>query len=246
MFKNLVIAILLMSLGQNFAQTKSQTEKTILIYSEDKGYMQPFIENTIKNLIDTDTENLYFSSVNSFNRFITDNKYQAELNDLILTQKPSNIKLNSYYTESEKQIKQRIFNILKNYNYFLTIKTNTLGELIEFQFQLFETVSTENSTYNISDKVLSVENFFINPKEKDYTLQITNAIQRLFKKSNKIPDVELKIYNNLYKTDGSKTKLYTHDNKIILDGTSSGETKIVKILHIYGEIPKQRSKISDS
>jgi hypothetical protein len=243
MFKNLVIVILVMSLGQNFAQTKSQNEKTILIYSDDKGYMQPFIENTIKNLIDTDTEKLYFASVNSFNRFITDNKYQAELNDLILTQKPSNIKLNPFYSESEKQIKQRIFNILKNYNYFLTVKTNTLGELIEFQFQLFETVATDNSTYNISDKVLSVENFFINPKEKDYTLQITNAIQRLFKKSNKIPDVELKIYNNIYKADGNKNEIILPMNtNIVLDGSSSGDHDSENITYIWRNILNKDQK----
>lgn len=69
------------------AQTKVNQEKSILIYSDDNGYMQPFIEKTIKNLRNTETDKLYFGSVNSFNRFISDNKYQAQLNDLVLSQK---------------------------------------------------------------------------------------------------------------------------------------------------------------
>lgn len=226
-----------------FGQLKSKNEKSIIIYSDDKGYMQPFIEKTIENLKNTETDKRYFNSVNSFNRFISDNKYQAELNDLILTQKPSNIKLNPYYSDAEKQIRERIFNILKGYNYFLTVKTNTLGELIEFQFQLFETINSDNSSYNISDKVLSVENFFINPKEKGYTQEITNAIQRLFLKSNKIPEAELKIYNKVFSAKTFDNEIILPLNsKIILDGSNSGDNDTETITYHWRNIISRDQK----
>lgn len=241
MFKKLLIVFIYYLHCFTFAQS-IQNENSILIYSDENGYMQPFIENTIKNLINIETDTLYFNSVQSFNRFITDNKYQAELNDLTLIQKPNSVRLNLHYSENEKKIKERIFNILKSYNYFLTVKSNTLGELIEFQFQLFETESSQNSIYNISDKVLSVENFFINPKEKDYIIQITNAIQRLFKNSNEIPEAELKIYNNIYKSDKKNEIILPINTKILLDGTASGDRDSEKINYNWRNILSKDQK----
>lgn len=228
---------------KSFAQSKDKINNSILIYSDDNGYMQPYIENTIKNLKNTETDSLYFNSVNSFNRFIIDNKYQAQLNDLLLTQKSSNVRLATNYSESEKKIRERIFNVLKKYNYFLTVKTNTLGELIEFQFQLFETVSSDYNTFNISDRVLGVENFFINPKEKDYTTQITNAIQRLFIKSNKIPEAELKVLEKTFISSNETNKIILPINtKIVFDGSNSGDYDSESINYLWRNISNKNEK----
>lgn len=243
MYKKVVLFHFLFFFINCIGQTNSNMQKSILIYSDDSGYMQPFIEKTIKSLQNTDTDQSFFNSVNSFNRFITDNKYQAELNDLILTQKPSNIKLSTYYSESEKQIRTRIFDILKKYDYFLNVKTNTLGELIEFQFQLYETVSSENTVYNISDRVLSVENFFINPKEKDYKVEITNALKRLFKKSNKIPEAELRIFDQFFNADSTNNKIILPiDISIKLDGSNSGDNDTEIITYHWRNVIDKNEK----
>ncbi|QRY55592.1 hypothetical protein [Sphingobacterium siyangense] len=243
MYKKVALFHFLLFFYSCFAQTNIDKQKSILIYSDDSGYMQPFVEKTIKNLQNIDTDSSFFTSVHSFNRFISDNKYQAELNNLILTQKPNNIKINPYYSESEKQIRNRIFEILNKYDYFLTVKTNTLGELIEFQFQLYETVSSENTVYNISDRVLSVENFFINPKEKDYKVEITNALQRLFKKSNRIPEAELKIFDQFFNADSGNNKIVLPiDISIMIDGSNSGDNDTEIITYHWRNIIEKNEK----
>lgn len=178
MLKKLTLLVFLLLFSFSNAQKREIDSLSILIYSEGQGFLQPFIESTIKNLVNTSSKKPYFFKVNSFNRFISDNKYQAELSDLIGTQKPENVQLNIYYSDEEKAVRKRIFDILTDYQYFLTVSTNTLGELIEFQFQLFETVTSDkkddlrNIPYNISDKVIGVENFFINPKEANYSTSL--------------------------------------------------------------------------
>ncbi len=138
----ILLSLCLLTSINVFSQSDKNTEKSILIYTEGQGYLQSYIETSIKNLVNVETEKPYFSSVNSFNRFVSDNKYKAQLSDLIRTQKDFNESSSLYYSNDEKIIRKRIFDILNNYKYFLTVNTNTLGELIEFQFQLFQTIGT--------------------------------------------------------------------------------------------------------
>lgn len=238
------ISLLIFTIANSVAQSDTINKNSILIYSVDNGYMQPFIESTLKKLIDTKNNSLYFSSVNSFNRFIVENKYQAELNDLILIHKPYNSKINNYYSDDENLVRKRILNILQEYNYFLTVKTNTLGELIEFQFQLFEsTASDSSSSFNISDKVLAVENFFINPKEADYLSQVKNSIQRLFKRSNQVPEAELKIFDIHYYGNGIENNIVLPLNTLInFDGSNSGDYDNENIKYIWRNIPNKNEK----
>jgi hypothetical protein len=79
-----------------------------------------------------------------------------------------------------------------------------MGELIEFQFNCFETVSTENSTYN--QTLIKFECWKFCKTERIIRYKLIQFNVSL--KSNKIPDVELKIYKpNLYKTDGGKNEI---------------------------------------
>jgi hypothetical protein len=241
MHKKIILLIFLFLISLVHSQIKQNKSLSILIYSEGEGFLQPYIETTLKSLINTDSNKMYFRSVNSFNRFISDNKYQADLSDLIGTQRPENEKLSLYYSKSEKEIRKRIFNILKDYNYFLTVNTNTLGELIEFQFQLYETVNTGNNIpYNISDKVINVQNFFINPKEPSYKIEIKNAIQRLFKKSNKPPLPSISIFNN--KIKNNDTIIVSKNTKIQIDASDSGDYDSEKIIYKWRNIPNSNEK----
>ncbi len=222
-------------------------QKSILIYSEGSGFLQPFIETTIRELKNTKFNDAYFEEVNSLNTYISDNKYQAFLRDLIGTQKPANVMLGVNYSEDETEIRTRIFNILTDYDYFLTIKTNTLGELIEFQFQLFQTIKspldskTKNAPLNISDKVLNVEDFFINPKAPNYCEEIKNAIQRLFVYSNIKPIAELRLFDNVVKSN--ERSFIPLGSTVILDGSNSGDYDSQNIKYLWRNISRPNEKI---
>ncbi len=245
----LILLFLILSTSINgFSQTVNDTEKSILIYTEGQGYLQSYIETAIKKLVNVETEKPYFSSVNSFNRFVSDNKYKAQLSDLIRTQKDINGSINMYYSNDEKIIRKRIFDILSNYKYFLTVNTNTLGELIEFQFQLFQTIhSFGSSPYNISDNVIGNENFFINPKdEKCYSI-IEQSLQRLFKQSNRQPEAELNIFGKVFKANQSDHEINLPLNTpIIFDGSNSGDFDNDNISYLWRNITQKDEKYQTS
>lgn len=250
MYKQTLIlfSLYLITSINGFSQSDKNIEKSILIYTEGQGYLQSYIETSIKNLVNVETEKPYFSSVNSFNRFVSDNKYKAQLSDLIRTQKDNNVSSNLYYTNDEKIIRKRIFNILSNYKYFFTVNTNTLGELIEFQFQLFQTVtSDESAPYNISDNVIGNENFFINPKdEKCYSI-IEQSLQRLFKQSNRIPEAELNVFGKVFKADKSDYEINLPLNTpIVFDGSNSGDFDNDNISYLWRNITQKDEKYQTS
>lgn len=232
MYKRLVLLFFVFSFFSSYAQVKEKDSLSILIYYEGQGFLQPYIETTIKKLNNVEAGEPYFSSVNSFNRFINDNKYQAELNNLYTTQKSENDKLNLYYSDAEKEVRKKILQIISDYDFFLTVKTNTLGELIEFQFQLFSTISSSN----ISDKLIDVENFFINPKDSEYLSDIKNGVLRLFRGSNQIPIARLKIYEEDVKNND--TILVPLSTSFLLDGSSSYDFDTEKISYKWKNIPK--------
>ncbi|PZW42631.1 hypothetical protein LX95_00947 [Mesonia algae] len=239
MHKKLILYIVILFISNITISQTINDSISILIYSEGDMFLQPFIETTIKDLTNKESNKKYFFKVNSFNRFVSDNKYQAELSDLIRTITPENRTLNSKYTIHEKIIRKRIFNILMEYEYFLSVKTNTLGELIEFQFQLYKTVNTNNSvSFNVTDKVIGVENFFVNPKSNDYLEKIKNGIERLFLHSNKSPEARLKIYNK-YINDGDIVKLPLNE-KILFDGSNSGDYDSEFITYEWRNIPDSK------
>lgn len=232
MYKRLVLLFFVFSFFTSYAQVKEKDSLSILIYYEGQGFLQPFIETTIKKLNNVEASESYFSSVNSFNRFISDNKYQAELNNLYTTQKSENDKFHLYYSDAEKEAREKIVKIISDYDFFLTVKTNTLGELIEFQFQLFSTINSSN----ISDKLIGVENFFINPKDSEYLNDIKNGILRLFKGSNQMPIARLKVYKQDVKNND--TILVPMSTPILLDGSSSYDFDTEQISYTWKNIPK--------
>lgn len=231
MYKTLIIFFLFFS-NLGYSQLRDTTSLSILIYHEGQGFLQPLIETTIKKLNNISSNEPYFKSVNSFNRFVRDNKYHAELSNLINAKKSENDHLRIYYNDSEIKIRNDIFKILSEYDLFLSVRTNVLGELVEFQFQLFNTANSSN----MSDELIGVENFFINPKDSEYLNQIENGVKRLFKESNNSPIARLKIFGkNVVNND---TILVPISTSIFLDGSSSFDIDSEKIFYTWRNLPK--------
>jgi hypothetical protein len=229
------------------SQSEKNTQKSILIYNEGQAYLQSFIEKSITNLINVDSESPYFFSVNSFNRIYSGNKYKAQLNDLIRTQKDNSESSDLYYSKEEKIQRKEIFNILNNYDYFLTINTNTLGELIEFQFQLFKTISPNGNVGSTINKVISTENFFINPKDEKCYSVIEQSLQRLFTKSNRLPEAELNIYGKVFKDGTTNNEINLPLNfPILFDGSNSGDFDNDNISYLWRNITQKNEKYQTS
>ncbi len=224
--------------------SQNDNGKTVLIYSKDPGFLNLYIESKLRELPNIKTNELYFNEVSSFNTIVDDNKLQSELSKMVWKQFRAKDYVLPIPGEKNINLDKKIIDILTNYDYLLAVKTNTLGELIEFQFQLFETLPSDfhNSIKrelprNLVDNVISTENFFINPKENGYLEQINNALKRLFVGSNLKPIVDLRIFGD--PISSYETVHVPMNSEFILDGGNSGDTDTNDILYIWRNIPNE-------
>lgn len=239
----LTLIILLFLFATNIwsQEVIEQKKDSILIYSAGDGFLQPFIENSIKNLKNKKTNENYFNDVNSINTFVKDSEFKGIMTDLISSNKPQDAILGYSYTEKQIKTKEEIFLALTSYDLFLSVRTNTLGELIEFQFQLFNTNKSNlndgstNFPLNISNDIIGVENFFINPKTEGYLTLVENALYRLFDNSNSAPIAKL-IVNNITVKNGDTLNIETK-NKIYFNGQNSFDLDTENIKYFYRSIP---------
>lgn len=212
MLRRYIIIIIFSFQGLMFSQEKNGSpvqENRLLYYFQEPGFLVPFIEDELKKMTKIRSENklndLYFNEVESFNRLKEDVNLQSEMANIVWNQYNAKSLINLELIDNE--IDKEIINTILSYNYFLTIKTNTLGELIEFQFELFETEplidddSKGNVRKGVMKNVKKVENFFINPSNKDYLNNIKNALYRLFDENNDPPTAIVRIYDKLYSED---------------------------------------------
>lgn len=237
----IVIFISLNSYGQQ-SSVETENGKRLLYYFKEPGFLVPYIEDVLKNMtISSEGEGStpYFNEIESFNRVKGDFSLQSEMAEIVWSNynaraliDPS-IRNNTYYNE--------ISNTILEYNYFLTIKTNTLGELIEFQFELFLTdkeVGVDNKT-NIRQgtysELLNVENFFINPSGNDYLKEIENALYRLFDGGNEPPRARVSLLRNTYDRD-SEINIPKGDT-VIIDLKKSFDLDTEELTYYWKNIP---------
>ncbi|WP_417238012.1 hypothetical protein [Bizionia sp.] len=239
----LILSFLLFTAAINYAQTKKDS-KSILVVSTEPGFLRPFIESTIKELKNVDLDKLYFNEVYSLNNYEEDREVRSTITKILWDQANAEDLISTRPTSLEElKIQDQILKKLTLYDYFLTVKTNTLGELIEFQFQLFRTLEAEEEYGKknylkrvLVDNVIAVENFFINPKDSQYLVEIKNSIYRLFKGSNKRPISRLKIYGQDVKNND--TILVPIKTPFLLDASASYDFDTEKISYNWNNIPK--------
>lgn len=221
-------------------QILSAQKKEIAVYYEGEGYLQPFITSTIDSLKSNQTNDYKFTTI-SLNQLKLQNKIESEKGKLLqIYFSPKNNNFN--LTDSEKEAMKEINSQINDSDYLLVVKTITLVELIEFQFQLFVPKDKKNSNINITNIDLeSTEDLFINPKEQSYKKNLTDAIQRLFKDTNFAPLVELSYLEKRVKSND--TICIPLNTPIELDGSNSGDFESEEIKYIWRNIIPKNKKI---
>lgn len=213
---------------------EEHSPKTLLIYHNEPGFLIPFIESELKNFVNINSKGIaqsYFNEINNFNNIKNKEQIGAELAELTFSQE--NLSELIKQSIKNKDSKNKVGKMITQYDLFLQIKTNTLGELIEFQLKLFD--SKENVEVGISGQLIAVENFFINPKTANYLSTIKNSLYRLFEGSNSKPIPKLIINDKIVENNDT---IITETNKaIFINGLNSidGDTKNIK--YIFRSIP---------
>lgn len=226
MHKRQLVFIALLFWFTNFAQEG----KAIAIYTEGNNYLQFYIESVLSELKENGGEK-YFKDITSINRFILENKVQSELINLILISKSAGQQIPADYSNLEIKKRRLIIDKLTSYEYLLVVNTNILGELIEFQFQLFNTTTFSDINTPLTSSNYTSEDIFINPKSETYKMQIRNALQRLFPKSNKRPQASLYLYDEVI-TNHDTLDIPINEN-VKLDASNSGDIDSKNIKYFY-------------
>jgi hypothetical protein len=247
MLKRFFVIIILLGQGLLFSQNNNVSdinEKKLLYYFQQPGFLVPYIESELKKMTTSsinkknDVER-YFKEVESFNRLKEDSKLQSEMANIVWNKYNATSLINLELIDNK--VNSEIINTIISYNYFLTIKTNTLGELIEFQFELFETnpLIDSDSKGNIRSgtlkKVKKIENFFINPKNPDYLKEIKNALYRLFDENNDPPIAIIEMYNKSYSK--SFESFVSKGDTIEISGARSYDIDTEEISYKWKNIP---------
>lgn len=238
--------ILLLFLCADICRSQEEIieNKTITIYYEGESYLQLFIEKTIGNLKNKNETNL-FENINVLNRLFSNDAYQDKARDLLESYLSSNDNIKISYNAEEKALRDNIKKNITNSDYFLSIKTIPLVELIEFQFQLFETIKIDEKTTGIqsirTNVLIASEDLFINPKDSNYKTEINNAIQSLFQDSNSPPIAELYFLGS--KVKSNDTIVVPINTNFELDGSKSGDFENESINYLWRNIIPPFQKI---
>ncbi|NMH88256.1 hypothetical protein [Flavivirga algicola] len=230
----------------SFAQTIDES-KSILVFSNEPGFLRPFIETTIKELKNTTLDKPYFKEVYSLNNYDEDTVIRSKISRIMWEQENApDLISNKPLSNADIEFQDEIIIKLTKYDYFLTVKTNNLGELIEFQFQLFRTLKSDHKGHKnylkrvLINNIIAVENFFINPKKSEYLADIKNAIQRLFKGTNRLPIADVEIFQKKIKT--GDTIYISKGTKLKLDASNSGDYDSKNIFYSWRNIPNPDEK----
>ncbi|WP_397364811.1 hypothetical protein [Olleya sp. R77988] len=240
MKKNIFLLLVLLS-SFCFSQNKIE-ESSIMTYYEGEGYLQLFIESTLKELKNNNEKKL-FKSVNVLNRLFSENNFNDKVQDLLESYSTALDKNKSEYTEEDKKLRENIKQSIIEYEYFLRVKTITLVELVEFQFQLSKTRKTNNDFVNSQPikELIITEDVFINPKDSNYKQILKNSIQKLFSDSNSPPIAELYFLGEKLKPVDSITIPINTDFEI--DGSTSGDFETENLRYIWRNVTPPFQKI---
>lgn len=175
----------------------AQAKKKIIVYTDDNPHMFPFIEKTLIGLKHTN-ERLIFSKVINLTRII-----ENEIDEQITTESQGLLSKESFLSK-DIPISERLVlaKRISEFDYFLKINILTIGEVIEFQFFLYNILEKqEKDNAGSSDFILRIandvqnpsemESFFINPKAENYEEKIRLNISKLFPSSNHLPVAKL-------------------------------------------------------
>lgn len=224
-------SLLALTLLINTLNISAQTDsnKSIVLFTDDKPYLIPLIESTLLNFQEEGQQSPYFNRVTNLSR-VLENLQDEQVADEVRGILAKNRFLSIDAEEQNSTARIELSRVLSSYNYFLKININPLVELIEYQFILYEVVYTnttneiDSSSFNrLSfdlEAPISNLSFFINPKELSYEKTIINNLKKLFPEVNSKPQItslfsaKTPFENNVYRWVVTDTLI---TNPIIFD-----------------------------
>lgn len=225
------------SLAQGIAPDNSEENKLIL-YTQGTPYLSLKIEQYLRELENLDSlakdgltkltaprTKRVFAKVESLNRLFRLNTFRIKSNDAAVKFDPTQ------FLEASKEGKDSLKAIsesISDYNHILSIQTEELGELVEFQLELFRYSGKQIDSVNNRSYLRLIEpvpigrsNFFVAPKETDYIENLQNGIRNLFVQANMLPKPIVYINDSIHTLN--KTYTIGLSDTLFLDASQSSD-----------------------
>lgn len=163
------------------------TVKPNLLYvtlDKSETWLIPYIERKLKNVRRPDTDVTLFGSVVSLNILASHQSIQATVMDDL------NEVYNGAGTAQAQTLKETTkvtyAQWLRNYQSLLTIKVASLGELVEYQFTLYNIVSAGRDI-----RYVNSSSIFLDPRSSHYQADVNRGLDQVFADAGKPPAINL-------------------------------------------------------
>ncbi len=195
------------------------SEKVLLLESHGSDFLLPEIESTLRKLVQECDEFDDYSRVLNLSELEEQKLLRVNLKYVrgLYGENP----LENGVQDSLFQFDNRIRSQIQGSNLYLRIKINKLQELIEYQFKLFATFSTDGVAVAIKDSVIQSAAFFLDPRIPGYKNELKNQVSRFFQDCNTPPVVELKVNDKSIHRLSDTIHISPKDTVLIFDASRS-------------------------
>lgn len=195
----LVIFFLITIAGQNcFARPTTnitiRTNSNLLfgynLYDDNnKAYLMPFIETSLKALKKGGQDNRLFDTVGNLNILMNKSTISSKIKKVFryFDRMKMELPANNF---NDQVIDDEIAKLLSTYDYFLHISIIPLGKTLEYQLTLFELSKGRNysTVRDIDPTRYRITSFFIDPEKADYKEYLFYELKQFFFEANDAPE----------------------------------------------------------
>lgn|GEM_PF-6731603 len=220
-----VLIVATVSLFSSASTAEDQDDRRLMYYvGGDKPHLMPLIDRTLSSLRVAGEDRLLFDSTYNL-RLIEANRQHNEK-----FKKSVRVVRGLQSVESSDEglaLYDSLFNVLgQRVKWHLQIDVFELGELLEFQLYLFETVGRSEvgreggGVRLLRDRPTAMSSTFIDPTDENHETILRNTIMRIFKKSNSKPQPSVLVNGSPLPTD-DELRLIALDQEVVIDASQS-------------------------
>jgi len=232
-----VVLILSINLFITQLSYSQHNDKILLVVFEGEELLSPLILNYLSEMKYIEDD----SSYNAFNYIINSNRLEEHIKEqlenreliLILEKLANSRNTKKNISAEDKKIYENLIKRFNTIGSILYVRTNLIGNIIEFQFELYSDIKvTGSSVVNFDPLKPEISHsILLNPNKINYDTELIAALIQVFPKSNLQPVSVIKINGNSY--NSGDVLYFTTQDTITIDATESYDRDESKTLKYF-------------
>jgi len=232
-----VVLILSINLFITQLSYSQHNDRILLVVFEGEELLSPLILNYLSEMKYVEDD----SSYNAFNYIINSNRLEEHIKEqlenreliLILEKLANSRNTKKNISAEDKKIYENLIKRFNTISSILYVRTNLIGNIIEFQFELYSDIKvTGSSVVNFDPLKPEISHsILLYPNKMNYNTELIAALIQVFPKSNLQPVSVIKINGNSY--NSGDVLYFTTQDTITIDATESYDRDESKTLKYF-------------